>query len=366
MRVLHVIDHFGLGGAQTLLKNILDSWEDDIIEVYAYSLRKNKNEINLKNKQRIFRCKTKNIYNIRSLLELKKLIKEKKIDILHCHLGKSIFFGTMIKILFDKKIKLVVHEHGRIFKNQFWYNYILNKSQKVVNLYLANSETTKKKLMENAGISKEKIKVLYNFVDIEKFNPNALKEYNRDIQRRKLGTEKNDFVIGFVGRLVKIKGCTDLIKAVNLLVKKNKKIKLLVAGEGSEKNELVNLTKEFNLEKNVRFLGYVEDIKGFYNCLDVVVIPSHWESFGIVGLEAQAMGVPVIASNVEGLNEIITDKETGMLFKPKNEKDLAEKIKLVCKNIELRKKLIKNGLENVKTYTLNEYITKLNKIYKMV
>jgi len=359
MRVLHLIDHFGIGGAQVIVKGILTRNK----EQNCFVIRNKKNQtITIEN---VYFSKTKLKLDMRALYKIKELIIKNNYPIVHCHLFGAYFYGYILKRIWFPDIKLVFHEHGRIFRNQRLYTFFIKYTQNKVDLFIAVSEAIKQKLMKNVGTSEDKIKVLYNFVDIEKFNLNTLKEYNRDTLREKLGIKKDDFVIGFVGRLVERKGCKDLIKAVNLLLKE-KKIKLLIAGDGSQKNELERLTKEFNLQENVMFLGYIKDIMGFYSCLDVFVIPSHWEPFGIVGLEAQAMGIPVIASNVEGLNEIITDKETGILFKPKDEKDLAEKIRLVCKNVELRKKLIKKGLENVKRYTLDDYILKLNKIYKMV
>ncbi len=100
--------------------------------------------------------------------------------------------------------------------------------------------------------------------------------------------------------------------------------------------------------------------------IDCFAMPSHWEPLGITEIEAQACSIPIIASDVEGLNEVVSNKKNGLLFKPKDEKDLAEKIELMEKNKELRERLIKNGLHSVKRYSLEEYILSLEKIYEAV
>ena len=88
------------------------------------------------------------------------------------------------------------------------------------------------------------------------------------------------------------------------------------------------------------------------------------ESFGLTAIEAQAMGVPVIAANMEGLNEVVIDDKTGFLFEPKNEKELADKIELLYHNENLRMELTENSLKNVENYFLKNYLIDLRRIYE--
>jgi len=359
VNVLHVIDHMGMGGAQRIVSELLNKWDDEKIKMFCYALRKSNSPFEQNNIVLISNHKSK--YSIHSFFELKKIVKTQNIEILHLHLPKSIVYGILLKTFYCKNLKIVVHEHGGIYENKLWYTTFLKTFQTKVDLFIAVSDAIKRVLIENAKIKDDKIKVIYNFVDLEYFDSQKI-EINRLEERQKLGLNENEFVLGFAGRHVEIKGCRDLILAMKGL-KHYKTIKLLISGEGPKKAEYVRLVNNLELGKNVLFLGYVQDIKLFYSIIDCLVIPSHFEPFGIITLEAQAMGVPIISANVEALNEVISDKKTGLLFESGDVGDLAEKIKIVYTDKNLRMELTKGELKNAKKYSLKNYITNLEGVY---
>jgi glycosyltransferase involved in cell wall biosynthesis len=363
IRILHIISTPGLGGAQTLLSDIVKNSSNQ----YIYCLRKDK--INtFKGLDKMFYYNSYKYYKFNPLIliDLFKTIKKNNFGILDLHLGKPLIYAYLIKI-FNPNIKIIYHEHGMIFScddssnRSYLYEILLKLLGNKIDLFIAVSKATKEKLIENAGIPENKIKVLYNFVDLEKFNPEVLKKYDINGQREELGIRGEDFVIGLAGRLNKVKGCEYLIKSIPYINIPN--FKVLIAGDGIERKKLEKLSENLNIKDKIIFLGYVKEISNFYEIIDVLVVPSKFESFGLSAVEAQASGVPVIASNVAALNEIIKDKENGLLFKAKDEIDLAEKIKLVYSNGKLKKKLIEKGLESVKKYSLNKYLKQLNKLY---
>lgn len=357
MRILHIIDHLGLGGAQTVIKGIFERQRKNR-NIFLFVLRKR--EINIKIKHpniKIFNSKEK--YSLKPIKELKELIEREKIDVLHCHLFRSQFIGWRLKRKYFSKMQLIFHEHGQIFQNGRIYPYFMRKSREDVDLFIAVSKATKNKLIERAKISLAKIKVLYNFVDLDKFNPKKIKI---SIQKEKenLGIKKGDFVIGFVGRLSEVKGCGYLIKSLPYL---NFNYKVLIAGDGDLRESLENLAKKLNVFHKIIFLGYIKETKKIYQLLDVNVIPSLNESFSLSAIESQAMKVPTIASNIDGLNEVVIDKKTGLLFEQKNERDLEKKIKLLHSNKKLKEKLINEGLKNAKAHSLKDYIKNLKEVY---
>ena len=361
MKILHIIDNMSMGGAQTILKGIFEN-EITNENIYCYSLRNNKTEVKV-NHPNVYSHAGYSKFNIISLFELRTLVHNYNIDVLHCHLAKSMFFGFILKLLFFKNIKLIFHEHGRIFQNKAWYGQLIKKMQSKADLYIAVSKTTKIRL-ENVGIKKDKIKVLYNFVDLENLNPNILKKYDRMEQRKNLEINEDDFVIGFAARLVKIKGWNTFIKSARILSNTNTNLKFLIVGEGVDKQKVINLISVLDLKNTVQYLGFYPNIQCFYAIIDTLIVPSQFESFGISAIEAQACGVPVIASNVEALNEIIKNKNNGLLFEFANETDLAKKIELMYNNENLRLELTKNGLKNVGKYSLKNYANKLEEIYQ--
>ncbi|MFC1926561.1 glycosyltransferase family 4 protein [Chloroflexota bacterium] len=359
--VMLVIDHWGFGGAQRVVRGLLNKWDNRDIKLFCYALRKSSNELEQDNdKEYFFSSKHKSKYSVLPFFELKKLIGNNNIGILHLHLTKAIVFGILLKTLYYRNIKIIVHEHGKAFKNNWLYNLFLRCVKTRVHLFIAVSEATKRKLIENAGIPGKKIKTLYDFVDLEHFNSQKIK-INRLEERGNLGLNESDFVIGFAGRLSKVKGCQYLIKAVPHINIPG--IKVLIAGDGAERAELEKLAEDLNIKDKITFLGYFNKMSNFYHIIDILVVPSRFESFGIVVIEAQASGIPVVASDVGALNELIEDGENGLLFDFANERDLAEKVELIEKGKDLREKLIKNGLHSVTKYSLETYLESLALIY---
>jgi len=358
MKILHIIDSLGLGGAQTVVKGVFENQKDNR-NIFLFSLRRRNINIEIEHKNIIiFNSNRK--YSLKSLFELRDLIKKEKIDILHCHLFKAQFFGWLLKIIYFPNIRLIQHEHGKIFRDVFYYNKFINFSQKKTDLFIAVSKATKNKLIENGKVKDNKINVLPNFVDLKKFNGDNI-TWNVESEKEKLGIKKDEFVIGFVGRLAKIKGCEYLIKVLPYL---NFPYRVLIAGDGPERKSLEDLAEELKVRGKVIFLGYRKDTVFIYSLLNILVMSSLSEASPMSVLEAWAVDVPIVASNVNGLNEIIFNNKNGLLFEVKNSHDLSEKIELIYKDGKVRDKLIGNGLEDIKKYDFGNYINNLNKIYE--
>lgn len=359
MRILHIIDHVGLGGAQTILKYLFERQENNE-NIFYYALRDNGTKIEINHKNR-YHCNTYSRFRLKPIFEIKKLINAHNIDVLHCHLPRSLVFGWAIKKIFVPNINLIYHEHGAIFRKRRYYISFLKVAKSDVDLFIAVSNATKNKLIEYASLDEEKIEVLYNFVDLGKFNPEVLKGYDRDGDREKLGIGKEDFVIGFAGRLSKVKGCEYLIRSIPYIDIPN--FKVLIAGSGLERKKLEKLAENLKIKEKIIFLGFARDILNFYKKIDVLVVPSKSEASPLIFQESQALGISIIGSDVEALNEFIKDEENGLLFEFANEKDLAEKIRFIYSDRKLREKLVENGLKNVKKFSLDNYLKKLDSIY---
>ena len=364
VNVLHVIDHIGIGGAQRIVSDLLNKWDTENIKMFCYVLRASNNEFGTNNKGVFYSSNHKSKYNVFSIFELKKFIETEDIKILHLHLQKSIVFGVFLKIFCYKDVKIIVHEHGTIFENKFIYNNFLNKFENKIDLFIAVSEETKRLLIKNAKIKNNKITILYNFIDLSKFNQDKLKSFDRNIERKKIDLNLEDYVIGFAGRLNKLKGCDILLKSITYV--KIPKFKVVIAGDGIEKKELEKLSENLNIIDKLSFLGYAENMVKFYSVIDCLVVPSRSESFGLSAVEAQALGIPVIASNIKGLNEVVLDKKTGLLFESGNEKDLAKKIMLIYENAKLKECFTKNIFEIIDTYSIDNYLIDLGKIYENI
>ncbi len=360
MKILHIIDTLTLGGAQTVVRGILERNKDNN-QYFLYVLRETNNTYKIDHSN-VFIHPTSYRYSLKPLKDLRNIIEKEGIVALHCHLFRSMVFGWILKKLYYPDIKLIFHEHGRIFTNIIIYRLFIKLSIFQTDLYLAVSKATKRRLISNAGVPQNKIKTLYNFVDLDKYNRKFI-AWNAEEEKVKLAIDRDEFVVGFAGRLVERKGWRTFINAAELVLVKQPNIKFLIAGDGKDKQVLIDLINTKKLSKNIIFLGYVSEMVWFYSLLDCFVIPSFWEPMGLTEIEAQAMGIPVISSDVEALNEIIVHGENGLLFNVKDEKDLTENINKLIIDDELRQLLVFGGHKTVKGFSLYNHSIKLEKLY---
>ncbi len=367
-KILHILDNLGLGGAQIVVKSILESNSSRHNNI-LYVLRKTADSITVYS-ERIYFASSARKFSYPSIRKLKRIIIENEIEIVHCHLFKSVTIGILLKRILKKRISLIIHEHGNILEvdgssklTTLSYGMIIRLNKKIISKIISITNLTTKALIEKTKIEKYKIIQLPNFVNLSTFS--ETKPNEREVQRNIFGFTDSDFVIGFAARLVARKGWEDFIRAA-VYLSNDTSYKFLIAGSGEDESKLKKLILSENLIDNVKYIGFFEDMKNFYASLDCFVIPSHWEPMGITELEAQASGIPVVASNVEGLNEIVTDSVDALLFEAQNYEDMAHKIQQLKENPLLKKTLINEGYKNAEKYSLQQNLKILDSIYNNV
>jgi len=230
-----------------------------------------------------------------------------------------------------------------IFK--YWFHQIFKKAD-----YIQTISTFLSNWAKDMVVEKNKVKIVPNGVDLEIFKPRE-----RDNKKK---------VILTVSRLVKKNGVDDLIKAGQYL---DFDFKILIVGDGPDKNDLKRLTKKLNLEDKIIFKGQVEykDLAEYYSQADVFVRASLSEGQGIAFLEAMACGVPIIGTPVGGIPDFLEDRKTGLFCNVNDPKNIAEKIKEILENDELRKTLSNNGLNLVKEkYSWNKISLKMEEVFE--
>jgi len=360
MKILYLIDHLGLGGAQSLVADIFNNQLENN-NIFLYSLRSKEIEVEIKHKN-VYHNPSNLVVLIKPFLFLRELILRENIDIIHCHLKGAQYTGYLLKKLLFPEIILIFHEHGKILSGAKRYPKVLKLIREKIDLIIAVSKSTKMGLITKAGIDDDRIRLIYNFIDTEKFNKTNL-SWEVEEERNKLNLYPNDFLVGFAGRIVGMKGWREFIVSSKILTDDFNNMKFIIAGDGNEKDKLIDLIKQLNLQNHVHFIGFQSDMRKFYSMLNCIVVPSHHEAMPLTPLEAQAMGVPVIASNIPSLREIIQDEVNGLLFQKKDPEDLAQKILFLYNNSSLRHKIVSNGLINARKYSKTEYLRKLEGIY---
>jgi len=175
-----------------------------------------------------------------------------------------------------------------------------------------------------------------------------------------------DFVIATVASLVPHKGHRWLIGAVKNLAEKYGNLKLIVIGDGPSKSSLETMVADFKLTSQIKFAGLQKDVRSFLKMSDAFVLPSiEREGLGLALIEAMAMGLPTIGSNIGGIREVIEDNINGFLVEPNNLKELSGAIEKLILNPESRARM---GLEGQRRYarmfTANEMMKKIKGLYQ--
>jgi glycosyltransferase involved in cell wall biosynthesis len=208
---------------------------------------------------------------------------------------------------------------------------------------IAVSKYTVGELTELYGIEEEKIHVIYNGVDINKFKPRP----DRAKLRREFGLEEEKKIVLFVGRLYHRKGLETLLHSIPQVLQEFGDVKFAISGTGFKKKEqsLRDLAKELDIEDIVKFLGYVPDEKlpDLYSASDIFVLPAIYENFPFAILEAQATGLPVISTKVGGIPEFLVDNENGFLIDPGDPKQLTERVMALLQDPKLAEKMGRRG-----------------------
>ncbi len=198
--------------------------------------------------------------------------------------------------------------------------------------------------------------VIPNGIDLEKYS-----------NMPKNSKQVNGKTILFVGRLHPVKGVQYLIEAMAITHQEMPDVKLIIVGEGIEREKLEGLTKQLDLKGCIQFVGRVpqEKIPLFMQQADIFVLPSLAEGFPNVLLEAMACGLPIVATRVGGIPEIIEDGRNGFLVNPKKPDEIADKLLFISRNKSITWKISKNNKEKVKKYNWDNTVSNLEEIYRI-
>jgi glycosyltransferase involved in cell wall biosynthesis len=247
-------------------------------------------------------------------------------------------------------------------------NYLMHSLAKLeeetahnATLIVTISNYSLEKIQKHYQIEKSKVRIVPNGVDTEKFKPAS----NSKESRREFGLSDEPCVL-FVGSLIPRKGVPFLVEAARKIVKEKANTKFLIVGDGPLKNRLTASLEKSNLLSNFIFMGNLKDDKlpAVYNCADVFVLPSIQEGQGIVLLEAQAAGKPVVAFDVGGINEAVRNGETGLLVKRGSTGELADALLKLLSDRSLKEKMGSNGRRFVsESFTWDICAQKLLKVY---
>lgn len=184
-----------------------------------------------------------------------------------------------------------------------------------------------------------------NGIDLKRFNPNQINAADSADLKKQLGYTDTHFVFGFVGRLIDRKGIKELYEAFANLYRENDKLKLLIVGP-VEESQISDLSLINNLQQHpgILLVGSQSNVPLYLSVMDVFCLPAWWEGFGNVSVQAAAMGLPVIATDVTGSKDAVSKDFNGLLISPKSVSALQHAMQLLYENEQKRQELGRNGL----------------------
>jgi len=294
------------------------------------------------------------------LFRLARLLRTRQIDLLHTHLFHADLAGRFAAILagVDHVIHTVHVAEGRARPWQFAFARLM---QRFCDRIVCVSQNVMDFHRRKTGIKRSLYKVIHNGVDI-----NA---YSRDADARKRIRDnwqlaEDDFLAAFVGRLDYQKGISTLLEAITQLAEKGSPVNIVLAGAGPQRKAVENHIASAPGGSLCRLLGFTNDIRSVLSAADALVMPSRWEGFGLSALEALAAGLPVIATSVPGLREVVINNVTGILINPDDPAALAAAIQTLRQNPEIRKSLGKAGASRALcTFSIEKNIRAHEKLY---
>jgi L-malate glycosyltransferase len=354
-----------------LSKILLEKGHD--VEIFAYGDRSGVYRVN---GIKINRFSTINIPFIRVLhlaIKISNHLKDKDFDVYHVHTPDIAFF-------LDKK-KIVATAHTTLFGEgksiemssgrniidyitSFYYKRIRFLDKRVFDkaqVIISVNANIKDELEKIYKIKKKKIVTIYNGVNSKIFFPMK----NKDKIRKELELNSQDFVVLYVGRLDARKNVELLIRTMSRLKKEN--IITLIVGKGSKGDALKKLSKSLGLGARLKFVGHVKDsdLVKIYNTADVFVLPSVYEGMPLTVLEAMACGVPTIASNFPGVENIIQNHENGIILERTSAECLAEKIMHLYKESKVRGNMSIQCIKLInENFSLDKAVEKTINIYQ--
>ena len=353
MKILFLTTHFNAGGISSYILTLGTSLVRSGHQVWVASSGGNAvhrlEEAGIKHVTINIRTKSELSLKIWSSFgPLNRLIRHEKIDIIHAQTRVTQVLGYWLSRMTG--VRMVTTCHG--FFRPRWSR---KKFPCWGSAVIAISKPVAQHLRDDLKVVPDKVYLIANGIDLGRFTP--VNEQMRRAARQKWGFTQTP-LIGIIARLSDVKGIDILIKAMPLIIKEIPSADLLIAGQGPQENALKKLTEILALSAKVHFINVIDHTHELLCALDVFVMPSLMEGLGLSVLEAQACGIPVVASRAGGLVDLIEDGKSGYLAAVNDPQDLAGRIIEALKNPQQSKAMAQQARSNVEKFFSAELMSK--------
>jgi len=311
------------------------------------------------------------IRDLRAILRLARLIRRERPAILHTHTAKAGAVGRIAALLAgDARPPIVVHTfHGHVLRGYF--GRTMTFGFRTLERWLARTTTSlvavspevRDDLVALRVAPASKFTVVRLGIDLA--HRIASDGAQRRETRRQMGLRDDAFVVGWVGRMTAVKNTDSLVRALQTLVDLGVDARLLLVGDGPDRDHLERYAHELGVMKRCLFLGYQEDVARFYDAIDALVLPSVNEGTPVSVIEALAAGRPVVATRVGGVPDIVRDGVDGYLVAPGDPSELAERLVRLARDPDRRARMGADGRARVlQRYTVARLVDDVDLLYR--
>lgn len=288
---------------------------------------------------------------------LARYVADAGIEVIHAHLPEAMIVAAAVK-LGCPRVRVIITKHSAApdMKRPLWR--IINFASGLLASRIVCVSEGVRRFDENYAYPR-KLEVIYNGIDTRRFSPGP------PGARTELGIDADHNLIGVVGRLAPEKGHRYLLEALRRVLDRGVDATLLIVGHGEEEGRIRGTITELGLEPHVRMVSYRNDIEAVYNALDLFCLPSLWEGFGLVLAEAMACGVPVVATRITGVTEVVAEDE-GFLVEPGDVQALAAAIEQALTDEGECAARARRGYEKAQSFDIRRSVAELEALYREV
>jgi len=310
------------------------------------------------------------INDVRALFVLFRHIRKIEPHIVHTHTSKAGILGRLAAWM--ARVSIIVHTpHGHVFYGHFGrlLSGIFLRMEKllgrITHHHIALTPEECNDYLSLRVSKSNNTTVIHSGVDVHRFIEGAKQRIKK---RKELGIPADSLVIGYVGWLIPIKGVSYLVKAMAEVIRRHPNSVLVVVGKGDEKGEEeVKLSKQvenLGIVDNVRFLGWRPDVDEIMGSFDIFVLPSLNEGMGRVLVEAMATGLPIVASRVGGIPDLVKDGKNGLLVPPADASVLEKAISTLLVDKTKRKRMGAAGKKMCRPYSAEAMVEQIDDLYR--
>ena len=369
LNVLQVCDHLGwegsrMHGVKRLFAWMIPRFDAERYNVSLVSLRKKDlSEETLESIGVDITYLHKSKFDPATLPALLKVIDRKKIDILHLHGYGATTFGRIAGSM--RSLPTIVHEHANLTDTP-WFQKIADTAlEPVTDIAIAVSKSTAEFVINARRIPPAKVKVVYLGVPLEEFSrPRSQGEIHA--ARAELGIARDDVAIGTVTRLHDSKGNSYLVDAARLVLNDRPNARFFIVGEGPLRESLEQQARALNLGDRLTFAGFAKDIPRVLSAFDISVFPSLWEGTPLTVFEALAMGKAIVATDADGLIDVLTPEHDAIVVPKRNARVLADGLMRVIDEPATRERLRAAAFETGKKYDIAAFVHKMERLYDLL